>query len=227
MHIKRNLLLVWLLVLATCAALAANPARTAVPLVFIANHGQAPAAVRFMAKGSGLTAFFSPGEALFRMGGASARVEFAGARPAVEVVGVDRLAGQANFLIGPQEEWRLGVPLYGRVVYRELYPGIDMVYGGRRQDLKSEFIVAPRADPSEIRLRYVGTGEMRIDENGALVIPVNGPVNGHVLREQAPVLYQERNGHRVRVDGRFALAVGGFVSFAVNDYDVELPLIID
>src|SRR5713226_194391 len=107
MHIKRNLLLVWI---ATCAALAANPAGNAVPLVFIANHGQAPPAVRFMAKGSGLTAFFSPGEALFRMGDASVRVEFAGSRSAVEVVGVDRLAGQANFLIGPEEEWRLGVP---------------------------------------------------------------------------------------------------------------------
>src|SRR5271157_2442555 len=61
----RNLLMVSL---ATCAALAAGPAGDSVPLVFIANHGQAPEAVRFMVKGSGLTAFFSPEAAWFRVG---------------------------------------------------------------------------------------------------------------------------------------------------------------
>jgi len=215
-----NLPIIWI---ATCAVLAATPAGDAVPLVFIANQGQAPSVVRFMVKGSGLTAFFSPEEALFRMGEASVRVQFVGSRPAVEVEGLERQPGQANFLIGPQEEWRLGVPLYGGVIYRELYPGIDMVYGGRRQDLKSEFLVAPGADPSRIQLRYVGTGEVRIDESGALVIPVNG----RELREQAPTVYQERDGHRVPVDGRFALAAGGIVGFIVNDYDRSRPLTID
>ena len=219
MHTMCNLLIVWI---ATCAGLAANPAGDAVPLVFIANRGQAPEAVRFMAKGSALTAFFSSEEALFRIEDAFVRVQFLGARPAVEVEGLEPQPGQANFLIGPREEWRLGVPLYGGVIYRELYPGIDMVYGGLRQELKSEFIVAPGADPSQIRLRYVGASDMRIEDNGALVVPVNGE-----LREQAPILYQERDGHRVAVDGRFALAAGGIVSFIVNEYDAGRPLIVD
>ena len=49
---------------------------------------------------------------------------------------------------------------------------------------------------------------------------------GRELREQAPVLYQERDGNRVPVDGRFSLA-GDVVGFIVNDYDAERPLIID
>jgi hypothetical protein len=53
----RNLLVA---LIANGAALAANPVKDAVPLFFIANHGQAPSAVRFMAKGSGLTAYTSP-----------------------------------------------------------------------------------------------------------------------------------------------------------------------
>jgi hypothetical protein len=53
----RNLLVA---LIANGAALAASPVKDAVPLFFIANHGQAPSAVRFMAKGSGLTAYFSP-----------------------------------------------------------------------------------------------------------------------------------------------------------------------
>src|SRR5579872_1654909 len=187
---KRNLL--FALSLAS-TALAANSAGDAVPLLFIANHGQAPSTVLFMAKGSGVTAFFSPGEALFRLGDSSVRLQFVGSAPSVQVLGQEPLPGLANFLIGPEEEWRLGVPLYGGAVYRGLYPGIDMVYGGHGLSLKSEFVVAPGADPSMIRMRYSGTGEIQIDERGNLLIPLDsdGKNAGRELREQAPTIYQE------------------------------------
>src|SRR5262245_45569881 len=137
MHTTRTLLLLLTFI---CAAPGADyPAGNAVPLVFIANQGQAPPSVRFMVKGSGVTAFFSPDEARFRMGNASVRLQFMGTNPSVEVTGLDPLPGQAHFLIGPEKEWRLGVSLFGAVLYRELYPGIDMVYGGSRRSLKSEF----------------------------------------------------------------------------------------
>src|ERR1043165_3832145 len=99
--------------LAASAALAANPAKVAAPLFFIANHGQAPPQVRFIARGSGLTAYFSHGEALFRRGNASVRMQFVGGRRSVKVEGVERLPGQANFLTGAESQWRQGVPLYG------------------------------------------------------------------------------------------------------------------
>jgi uncharacterized repeat protein (TIGR01451 family) len=209
--------------IANGAALAANPVKDAVPLFFIANHGQAPPAVRFMAKGSGLTAYFSPGEALFRVAGRSVRMRFEKANPSPRIEGMERLPGHANFLIGAQRDWRSDVPLYGAVVYRGLYPGIDMVYGGDGRDLKSEFAVAPGADPSRIRVRYAGAGGVRIEENGALTIPVDGVE----LREQAPSIYQERRGKRVAVEGRFAVDGDGAVRFVVGDYDVTRPLIID
>jgi hypothetical protein len=216
----RNLLVA---LIANGAALAANPVKDAVPLFFIANQGQAPAAVRFMAKGSGLTAYFSPGEALFRVAGRSVRMQFEQANPSPRVEGMERLPGHANFLIGEPRDWRSDVPLYGTVVYRELYPGIDMFFSGQGRDLKSGFVVAPGADPSRIRLRYAGGDGVRVEESGALVIPVNG----QELREQAPSIYQERRGERVAVEGRFALDGDGAVRFLVGDYDVGRPLIID
>ena len=218
----RNLLLA---LIANGAALAANPPKGAVPLFFIANRGQAPPAVRFMAKGSGLTVYFSPGEALFRVAGRSVRMQFEQANPSPRIEGMERLPGHANFLIGAQRNWRPDVPLYGAVAYRELYPGIDMVYGGEGRDLKSEFVVAPGADPSRIRVRYAGAGAggVRVAEDGALAIPVDG----RELREQAPSIYQERSGRRVAVAGRFAVDADGAVRFQVGDYDVARPLIID
>jgi hypothetical protein len=109
------------------------------------------------------------------------------------------------------------------VAYRALYPGIDMVYGGEGRDLKSEFVVAPGADPSRIRVRYAGAGGVRIEEDGALAIPVDG----RELHEQAPSICQERRGERVAVEGRFAVDGDGTVRFVVGDCDVTRPLIID
>ena len=57
-----------------------------------------------------------------------------------------------------------------------------MVYEAAGQNLKSEFVVAPRADPSAIRLRYLGGGRLRIEEDGSLAIPAGDAE----FREAAP-----------------------------------------
>ena len=69
--------------LVNVAALAAGPAPLAVPLFFIPNAGQAPGSVRFLAKGSGLTAAFSPDRVAFRVAGTAIEMVFEGAEPAV------------------------------------------------------------------------------------------------------------------------------------------------
>jgi uncharacterized repeat protein (TIGR01451 family) len=228
MRAKRTLLIG---LIASGAGMAANPGKDAVPVYFIENQGQAPSSIRFMAKGSGVTAYFSAGEAQFRMAGASVRLNFEGANPAARVEGTDHLPSYVNFLIGARENWRMDVPTYGAIRYRELYPGIDMTYGGTGRDLKSEFVVAPGADTARIRLRYLGTGDLRIEDGGELVIPLSARKDGgegaRELREQAPTLYQEYNGKRVPVDGRFVLLDGHCVGFTVGKYDLARPLVID
>ena len=209
--------------MASCAVLAAGGVRREpMPLLFLANHGQAPPTVRFMARGPGLTAYFSPGEASFRAAGNTLRMHFEGSAHAPRPEAMSQIAGVANFLTGPKDRWLLAQPLYGGVVYRSLYPGIDLIYGAAGRNLKSEFVVAPRADPSAIRVRYPGGGKPHLGEDGSLTIHA-GAVEFH---EQAPSVYQERDGRRVAVEGRFVLA-GEAVSFAIGEYDASQPLIID
>ena len=205
------------------AVLAAKPGTEAVPLFFVANHGQSPSPVQFTARGSGVEAWFAPGGVVLRVAGASVRIEAAGANPFARIEGSGPMPGKANFLIGSEDAWRLDVPLYGSIVYRALYPGIDMTYGSEGRSLKSEFVVAPGANPANIRIRYLGVGQLRLDDSGALLIPVAG----HELREEAPVIYQNRDGARLEVGGRFAVAADGSVGFLIDPYDPFLPLIID
>jgi len=197
-------------------------AEPGVPVVFMANQGQAPGRVRFMAKNSGLTAYFLPREIQLRGPGALLRIRFEEANPHAILEGANPLPGRANFLIGRPERWHTGVPTFDSVRYRNLYPGIDMIYGARGRQFKSEFIVAPGADPARIRIRYRGAAIPAIQADGGLSIPLGA----QILTEAAPFVYQERNGSKSEVAGRYAIRAGA-VGFALGDYDRSRPLIID
>ncbi|MGA3018708.1 MAG: SBBP repeat-containing protein, partial [Bryobacteraceae bacterium] len=213
----------WIVLFAQAVALAAALGHDSVPVFFIANQGQEPAAVRFMAKSPGITAWFLDDAVVLRAGGQTVRLCFEGAARSATLEGRQPLEGRANFLTRDAASRRVGVPLFGNVFYRNLYPGIDMVFGAGGRDLKSEFLVAPGADPSRISLRWVGAGTPGIEGDGSLSIPMNR----EPLREQAPLVYQERDGRRLLVESRFRLAPNGALGFALGPYDRSLPLVID
>ena len=121
-----------------------------IPLTFTPNRGQVHNSVRFTAKGLGLTAYFTPAEVVINLLSSSVRMRYLGANISPAVDGLDPQEGHANYFLGAEPSlWRTNVPLYARVVYKDLYPGIDMLYSSHSRLLKSELIVAPGADPSD------------------------------------------------------------------------------
>jgi len=190
------------------------------PLSFIANVGQTDPAVGFHVKGAGHTIFFTTKEVVFsaaqqlsendedERATSVVQLRFAGASPTPTLEGLEQLPGVANFFLGNDPtKWRTNVPNYGAVIYRELYPGIDLVYRGTEGNLKSEFLVAPGGDPSVIRQVYSGVEAQRLREDGALVLQT---VLGELV-EEAPAVYQEIDGQRVEVEGSYRLLEGGQV----------------
>src|SRR5260221_12325745 len=100
-----------------------------IPLTFTANRGQVHHSVRFRARGPVLTAFFTPGEVVVNVRQWTVRMRYLGAKLSPDIEGADLQEARANYLIGNDPSlWRTNVPLYGRVVYKDLYQGIDMVY---------------------------------------------------------------------------------------------------
>src|SRR5579872_6724490 len=150
---------------------AASPTYGKLPLTFVANRGQVHASVRFTAQASDMTAYFTPEEVVIERRGRSVRLRYPGANPAQLVEGLQPQEGRANYLIGSDpNQWRTDVPLYGRIVYRNLYPGVDMVWSGRASQLKSEFVVAAGVDPGRIRIAYTGADSVRVGADGALLV---------------------------------------------------------
>src|ERR1017187_5298131 len=202
---------------------AATPERF-LPLFFAANRGQAPTPARYIAHGAGVRVLFSPGEARFELSATSFAIHFDGSNPEASPEGVQPLPGRVNFLNAlPNQPSVLDVPLYGAVLYRAVYPGIDMVYGGQGRYLKSEFPGRAGAGPALIPVRHSGGGEVRIDGEGALIVSTRGGD----LREEPPVSYQEAGGIRTAVESRFNPNADGTVSFLLGPYDLSRPLTID
>jgi hypothetical protein len=191
--------------------------------MFIANRGQVHHSVRFTAKSPGFTAYFTAEEVVIDVLNATIRMRYLGANVSPDLGGLDLQEGKANYLIGNDpSNWQTDVPLFGRLVYRDLYPGIDMFYSSSTRRLKSEFVVAPGADPSRIQIAYTGVAGIRIDEAGGLILSTP---DGE-LREAAPVIYQETGGRIDPVNGAFRVS-GDVVSFFVEQYDRSRELRID
>lgn len=153
------------------------------------------------------------------------RIKLVGANPKPPMEGLDALNGHVNYFIGNDPgKWQRNIPTYAQVAYRGIYPGIDQVYyGGTRDRLEYDFVVAPGANPNDIRMRFEGEDQLRLNRDGDLAIAIGGSE----VVQHAPVIYQERDGHRERVTGKCVLRDRDTVGFEVASYDRSRTLIID
>jgi hypothetical protein len=165
------------------------------------------------------------------------RLKTVGANPYPRMIGLERLPGVTNYFIGNDpKRWRSGVAGYARVRCESVYPGIDLVYYGNDEGrLEYDFIVAPGADPNQIALSIEGARSVELDPAGELII---GTATGEI-RQPAPRIYQEVDGERRQIAGRYRLLeereIGiphsafptPTVGFALEEYDASRALVID
>jgi photosystem II stability/assembly factor-like uncharacterized protein len=213
------------------------------PLQFEANRGQTDARVRFVSRGDGYVMFLTPDEAVLALSGGGARdagrkspgatpegyrvlrMLLAGASADPQVEGLEEQPGRLNYFVGSDPAaWRTGVPLFGKVHYTGVYPGIDLVYYGNQRQLEYDFQVAAGADPRRIKIRFEGAERAKVDEqDGSLVLTAG---DGE-LRMKRPVIYQvEDGGGRREVEGGYRVK-GDEVEFVVGRYDARRALVID
>ncbi len=233
------------------------------PLYFEANRGQTDPQVKFLSRGPGHTLFLASGEAVLALRKAKAeakgddlsrvtrhaspryeqtvlRMSFVGANPKARVEGLEELPGKANYFIGNDpKKWRTTVPTFAKVQYRNLYPGIDLIYYGNQRQLEYDFVAAPGADPNLIKLAFQGAEDVKIDGQGDLILQVS---DGEV-RLLKPNVYQEIKGKKQTIAARYILQaqrdderltnnvernlVPVQVGFQVASYDTSRPLVID
>jgi len=223
------------------------------PLILEANRGQTDARVKFLSRGSGYQLFLTSTEATLRLRQAECgmrnqsestpskksenpqstirlpqstvlRLKLVGARPSAQITGLDELPSKSHYFIGSDpRRWRTNVPHYAKVRYAGVYPGVDLIYYGQGHQLEYDLVVAPGADLRVIKLAFQGAEQMSIDATGDLVLRTAGGE----IRQHKPVVYQEAEGGRQFIAGRYVRQGDGQVGFEIAAYDASRPLVID
>jgi len=198
------------------------------PLSFEVNKGQTDPSVRFLARASNYTCYFTKDEMVMSRPGLNGtdvvRMRFAGGSKRVRISGREPQAGKTNYFLGNDPaRWHRDVANYAAVKYSGVYPGIDVVYYGNQRQLEYDIIVGAGANPERIALAFEGVKTLSIDQGGNLVLETPGGT----LVQQKPVIYQNSGTGRESVAGRYVLLAGQRAGFAVAGYDKSRPLVID
>jgi hypothetical protein len=170
------------------------------------------------------------------------KLEFVGARKGVLPAGEGETGAVVSYFKGKRADWKAGLPTYSRIIYRELWPGIDLVYRGTANRLKYELVVHPGADPSRIRLAYQGARSLFLDDEGRLNVAF--PAGG--FRDDAPGAYQEKGGKKINIPLAYELGPGALprqvdggragratdqrplaYGFRIGEYDPSRTLVLD
>src|SRR5581483_10088248 len=190
---------------------------------------------QFVATGRGYRIALLPGEArldLFAPESApvsqhdrtrsSLRLAIAG-NPRVNATGSEPLPVRSRHFEGSDSrKWSRPITNYGRVRYRNIYPGIDLAFYGNQSQLEYDFIVSPGASPESIGLEVTGADHIRLDSEGNLILTTAA---GEVLL-QKPFMYQLEGSDRREVSGSFTVS-GNHIGFSVGKYDTKRALIVD
>lgn len=200
------------------------------PMRFEPNVGQTHPDVRYVAKGRGYSVFVTadgPTLALQTPNaseGEAIRMRFVGMSPEAPVVAEREAQGTVNYLKGNDpEKWHRDIPTFEAVRTRDAYAGIDAVLYGADGRLEYDFVVAPGADPRQIRVSFEGQQSLEVSPEGDLLL---GMQNGEIRQQRARV-YQDGPAGKTPVAARYVLGSDGEVGFDVANYDPAKPLVID
>src|SRR5215208_1502975 len=220
------------------------------PLSFEMNKGQMDPAVKFLSHGPGYDLFLTGTQAVLRVQrpralqadnlkqpalantapkesereGTVLRLKLLGANAAPQVEGQEELPGKVHYFTGNDPaKWRRNIPTYRRVHFKDVYPGIDLVYYGNQRELEYDLVVAAGANPKLIRFSVEGADRIRLDHSGRLLLTLQ---HGEVSLNK-PVIYQlTENGSRREVKGAYTVN-GNEVRFKLEPFDSSKPLVID
>ncbi|MFQ5817081.1 MAG: hypothetical protein ACE5H2_03880 [Terriglobia bacterium] len=127
------------------------------------------------------------------------RMKHLGANPAPEVSGLDPLPGKSHYFLGNDPTtWRTHIPHYARVRYKDVYPGIDLIFYGlprsRRAGQREVALRVPQGDPELVervaglpQAGLFGAPKLRDGAETPLAVPA---------RRGGPALSPEASGRR-------------------------------
>lgn len=145
-------------------------------------------------------------------------INWLNANKQAKVITESPLAGYSSFYNQMTPDGVSQVHSYQKVIYKSLYPGIDLHYYAKQGELKYDYVVSPGSDYKLIQLEIEGATDISINRNGA--VSIQTPFG--TFEEGVPLVYQ----HGKLLKARWLLN-GNTLSFEIENYDRGAEMIID
>jgi hypothetical protein len=209
------------------------------PLSFIPNKGQVDGPAVFYMPGKDKTIYFAAGGLTFVLHGPReatterwvVKLDFVGSNPEAVPTSAEESGAVISYFKGNPDAWKTGLPASSRIVYRDLWPGVDLMYYGTTDRMKYEFVVHPGADPSSIKLAYRGAESVILTQAGRLAVKTS--LGG--FEDDDPLAWQQIEKARTDISVAYILEpekgrswdCAHVFGFKVGEYDKRFPLVLD
>ncbi|MBI2279482.1 MAG: gliding motility-associated C-terminal domain-containing protein [Bacteroidetes bacterium] len=149
-------------------------------------------------------------------------VNFLDCNPQPSISKKDSTIAYFNYFIGnDKSKWASNARGFKQVTYNTIYNGIDIVFYSDNE-LKYDFVIRPKSNPSQIKLEYIGADKLFI-KNERLFIKTS--VN--TIIEEKPYAYQIINGNKIEVPCKYLLKKNVLGFEFPDGYDNNHELVID
>ena len=149
------------------------------------------------------------------------RVCFKSSNKIPQIIGKNEFNCTLNYFKGEDiSNWKCSIPLYEKLLYKEIYNGIDILYYEREGVIKWDFIVEPNKNINNILLNLNGANNIELDDNG----DINVNIKERILKISKPEAYQNNNDEKI--ESSFGIDEDGNIKFNISNYNEEDSLTI-
>lgn len=236
--IRRSVFQVFLSALAALAALntavcAPTSENNDLPAAdaFIENVGQLNPAVRYYIDAASARAFVTDNGISYRVAtgpdsGVAFRESWQGISGAIaaEVEGVQasrQNSTNLSFVKGSDPGVKRAAA-YRRLLFKNVWSGIDVSLNAREQNFEKLFVVRPGADAAQIDILVEGAEKLSVAKDGTLGVQIQAVA----LSFTKPFAFQRVGGREMPVDVSYVVRNGSY-GFQLGDFDPRYAVVID
>jgi gliding motility-associated-like protein len=127
-----------------------------------------------------------------------------------------------NFFIGNDaSHWAVDLPKYTKILYKNIYPNIDLEYETIDERFKYNFILNPGADINDIQLKIEGAESVRVTSDRIYVNTRFGEFS-----EVMPVSYEVASGTKTPIKMNY-IQRGDYIGFYTPFFKSKVTTVID
>ncbi len=135
---------------------------------------------------------------------------------------INKQENNINYFIGNDpDKWVRNVSTYEKIVFENVYSGINLELLNHNNSPRYDFVVEPYADPSQISIIFDGVNSISTDNKKLIINTLNS-----VIENKNLLAYQIIDGNKQLIPCEFKL-INNKISFDLGNYDNSKKLVID